>query len=211
MKSLIKIFILIIGFSSIIQSQASLNLSKKDLKRVYKMMKGSFNSSIQAAADTNYFNISLKMTPVWKKRKDGYWLYVEQAMTTALDNPYRQRIYHLYKQDNKTIVSKVYEVKDVKKYTGSWKNEVLLNSMSDSLLIDRQGCSIFLHKTVEGTFSGSTPGKECLSTMRGATYATSEVTIYKDKIISWDRGWSIDDKYLWGAEFGGYHFVKEKE
>ena len=76
-------------------------------------------------------------------------------------------------------------------------------------MIDRQGCAVYLQKNAEGNFAGSTPGKECVSSLRGATYATSVVTIYENKLVSWDRGWDKDDKQVWGAEKGGYQFIKQ--
>jgi len=185
-------------------------INSKDLKNLSKIMFGSFSSLEQSKADSAVFNISLHMTPIWKNNKDGYWFYVEQAMASAPDKPYRQRVYHLFMQDVETIVSKVYEIQGTKDFVGAWSNETILSKLTKDILIDRQGCSIYLHKDTDGNFSGSTPFKECLSTLRGATYATSEVTIYKDKMISWDRGWDKDDKQVWGAVKGGYIFVKEK-
>jgi CpeT protein len=49
----------------------------------------------------------------------------------------------------------------------------------------------------------------CPSNLRGATYATSEVVVQHDKMISWDRGFDSRDKQVWGAEKGGYIFMKE--
>jgi hypothetical protein len=47
--------------------------------------------------------------------------------------------------------------------------------------------------------------------LKGASYATSEVVIYSDKLISWDRGWNDEGKQVWGAQKGGYVFLKQKE
>lgn len=184
-------------------------VSQKDLKELYKIMKGKFSSEDQSKKDSTYFNIHLSMTPIWKKDKDGYWLYVEQAVATAIQKPYRQRVYHLYIQDDFTIVSKVYEIKEPSKFINATEDSPALKSLTKEMLIDRQGCSIFLKKQGK-SFSGSTPGKECLSSLRGATFATSEVTIHKDKVVSWDRGWDANDKQVWGAEKGGYFFIKAK-
>jgi CpeT protein len=147
------------------------------------------------------------MKQIWKNRKDGYWLYVEQAM--ALQKPYRQRIYHLYIKDDTTLVSKVYEIPQPLRFAGAHNNIDLLKTITVDSLIDRQGCGIFLHKNGDGNYVGSTPSKECLSTLRGAAYATSEVIIEKDKLLSWDRGWSAADKQMWGAVKGGYQFIKQ--
>jgi CpeT protein len=192
-------------------ASAQKKVRQRDLVKLKNRMVGAFTSEAQAKADTNYFNIHLHMAPIWTDRTDGYWLYVEQATAKALAKPYRQRIYHVYKQDDTTLVSKVYEVNTPIRFAGAYKNTNLLNGITVDSLIDRQGCAIFLHKNKEGNYQGSTPGKECLSSLRGATYATSEVVIYADKLISWDRGWSKDDKQVWGAEKGGYQFVKKEE
>jgi CpeT protein len=184
-------------------------VGKKDLKKIYKTMLGHFSSESQSKRDTNFFNIHLNMTPLWKE-KNEYYLYVEQATSSALERPYRQRVYHLYIQDKNTIVSKVYEIKEPKKYINAYNKPSLLTMLTKDDLIDRQGCGIYLKKKGK-LYVGSTPGKECLSTLRGATYATSEVEMYKDKMITLDRGWDATDKQVWGSTFGGYEFIKLKK
>lgn len=205
----------IIVFSvSVIISLAAISQEKvtdKDLLELKNRMEGAFNSEMQAKVDSDYYNIHLHMVQIWKKDKDGYWLYVEQAVAAALKKPYRQRIYHVYRQDEATLVSKVYEMNSALRFAGAYANTDLLSSLTKDSLIDRQGCAIYLHKDKDGNFSGSTPGKDCLSSLRGSTYATSEVVIYADKLVSWDRGWDKEDKQVWGAEKGGYQFIKQKE
>ena len=58
-------------------------------------------------------------------------------------------------------------------------------------------------------WTGSTAGKECGSDLRGASYATSEVTISSSTLESWDRGYDAADKQVWGAEKGPYIFARE--
>jgi hypothetical protein len=185
-------------------------IKQRDLKKLFKTMAGEFSSEQQSKADSAFFHIKLRMKPI-ALNSDGYWFYVEQSIATMQEKPYRQRVYHLYIQDDSTIVSKVFEVKNPAQYTGGWNDISKLQNITTDSLIDRQGCGIFLRKRQDKTFSGSTPGKECLSSLRGATYATSEVTIYNDKLISWDRGWDKNDKQVWGAVKGGYVFIKQKK
>ena len=208
MKHVLLIFTL--TFTSFFTHSQSLRVNKKDLKKLAKIMSGTFSSFEQSKTDSTFFHISLRMEPIWKRAKDGYWLYVEQAMASAKDKPYRQRVYHLYVQDDTTLVSKVYEIQNPKEVINAWTDKSKLDLITREKLIDRQGCSIYLQKTKEGYFKGSTPGKDCLSTLRGATYATSEVVINKDSIVSWDRGWDKDNKQVWGAVKNGYIFIKEK-
>jgi len=54
-------------------------------------------------------------------------------------------------------------------------------------------------------------GKDCPSELRGAKYATSEVTISKNGFVSWDRGFDENGNQVWGAEYGGYDFLRVKE
>ena len=183
----------------------------RDLLELKSRMEGAFSSELQAKADSDYYNIHLHMAQIWPRNEDGYWLYVEQAVAAKLNKPYRQRIYHVYKQDDYTLVSKVYELNSPLRFAGAYANIDVLKNLTVDSLVDRQGCAISLHKDKDGNFSGSTPGKECLSSLRGSTYATSQVTIYEDKLVSWDRGWDKDDKQVWGAEKAGYQFIKQKE
>ena len=183
-------------------------LGKKDLKALVARMAGEFSSEEQSKADAAFFNIKLRMKPIWRDRKDGAWLYVEQAAAETEDKPYRQRIYNVFIQGDLTIVSKVYEIQDPAKYIGAWNDSQMLKTLDYASLIERQGCSIILAKRDDGAFAGSTPGKECLSSLRGAAYATSQVEIFADRLISWDRGWDKDGNQVWGAVKGGYIFRK---
>lgn len=204
------LFVFILVFSMSAHSQ-TLILKDKDLKKLVKRMAGEFSSEQQSKDDSDYFHIKLRMKPIWTERTDGFWLYVEQAIASSEDKPYRQRVYHVYKENDTTISSKVYEIKHPMQHAGGWNDVAKLSSIIKDSLIDRQGCAILLHKKKDGIFEGSTSGKECLSSLRGATYATSQVRIFKDKLISWDRGWDKNDKQMWGAEKGGYIFIRLRD
>jgi hypothetical protein len=184
--------------------------TQRDLKKVAAAMSGDYSNTEQAKADSTYFHITLRMKPIWNGSRDGYWLYVEQALESAQEKPYRQRVYHVYLQDDSTIVSKVYEIRHPENYILGWKDPSKLAGLTKDSLIDRQGCGIFLRRK-DGRLAGSTPGKKCLSSLRGAAYATSEVVITKKSILSWDRGWNSEDEQVWGAVKGGYLFIKKKK
>ncbi len=181
------------------------------LETLQKAMKGSFNSAAQAEKDTTYFNISLNMHPIWKKNDDQTkWLYVEQAMSAKPEKPYRQRIYKLTQVKPNVFESAVYELPTPEKYIGAWETKDAFDGLSPEKLIVREGCSVMLQLDNDGNYIGKTDDKACASTLRGATYATSQVSIFKDKIVSWDRGFDSGGKQVWGAEKGGYQFLKQK-
>lgn len=204
-----KIFFSLFAISIIFSAQAQQKVNKKSLKELANWMIGSFSSEVQSKSDSAYFDIRLHMARIWKKRTDGYWLYVEQAVASSMSKPYRQRIYHVYLQDDTTLVSKVYEMNSPKNFIGAWNNTAVFKSLTTDSLIDRQGCALYLHKNADGNYYGSTPGKECLSSLRGAKYATSEAIVEVNRLVSWDRGWDDKDKQKWGAEKGGYQFLKD--
>jgi len=180
-------------------------------QRLLRYMTGSFSSQEQAASDTGYFDIRLEMAPIWLERSDAYWLYVEQAVATHLDKPYRQRVYRLVSVDDSTFESIVYTLNDPLRFAGSWKEEIPLSGLTPDSLIEREGCSIILMPKGDTAFIGSTIGKNCVSDLHGASYARSEVVITENQLYSWDRGFDAENNQVWGAEKGGYIFKRIEE
>jgi hypothetical protein len=182
-----------------------------DFKLLTEYMTGSFSSAEQAQVDTNFLDIRLEMAHIWKDRTDGYWLYVEQAAASSLDKPYRQRIYQLTAHGDSAYQSTVYTFKDPQKYIGAWQDDAKLSGLTPDQLQERDGCAIVLKPYAPGVFVGSTESLRCDSNLRGASYATSIVLINKDQMYSWDRGFDLDGKQVWGAKTGGYIFKKVKK
>ena len=200
------IAVFLCAFLSCTSSKSS--TSQKELSALQTIMTGSFDSSEQALADENYYNISLHMYPIWKS-KDGYWLYVEQSLNSDQSKPYRQRIYQLEKLENGNFSSKVYTLENPENFIGKWKTTAYFDQFDGSILKERDGCAVILKKQ-GNNYAGSTNEKECKSSMRGASYATSEVIIKPNVIESWDRGFNARDEHVWGAEKAGYVFKRLK-
>jgi hypothetical protein len=169
-------------------------------------MAGSFSSQEQADADTNYFDIRLEMKPIWPERKDGYWLYVEQAVADYRDRPYRQRVYHVTEQMDGLIRSDVYEIPDPMRFAGAWDSYDRLGDLTPDSLVLKDGCAVILERVSEDAFEGGTVGNGCPSSLRGAGYATSQVRLTAKRLITWDRGYDTDGNQVWGATKGGYVF-----
>lgn len=192
-----------------------------------RLMTGSFSSEEQSKGDPdNFLDIRLHMTPIWTSRTDGAWLYVEQAAAARLDRPYRQRIYRvatakaLGRTDAPadTVISEVYELPgDPLVFASAWREPSRFDALTPESLQARKGCAVFLRGS--GTpiapggpaFVGATRNADCASTLRGATYATSEVEIRPDGLRTWDRGYDASGKQVWGAEKGPYEFKRVQE
>jgi CpeT protein len=204
----------LIAIASVLPAAAALGSADQnpDIARLVGFMTGSFSSEEQAKADPdNFRDIRLHMVPIWTSRDDGPWLYVEQAAGAMLDKPYRQRVYRLGSGAQAgTIESKVFELPgDPLVHAGMWKDPSHFDRVTPEELVERPGCTIVL-RVESDAFVGATRDKECISTLRGAAYATSEATIKADGMVTWDRGYDAAGKQVWGAEKGGYHFVKQK-
>ena len=183
--------------------------SQKDVEVLVDYMVGSFSSEEQAEKDSNYFNIELEMVQLWKDRADGPWLYIEQAVAESKDKPYRQRVYQLKKRNDEKIESLVYTIPDPLRFAGDHTKEFPLLRLTPDSLTLKEGCEVVLFQADEGYFEGSTVDRNCSSDLRGASYATSEVMIDRDKMISWDRGFDESGNQVWGATDGGYIFKKK--
>ena len=94
-------------------------------------------------------------------------------------------------------------------FVGAWRDPSLLRDLKISELQKLEGCEVNLKKVGENHDLGSTNEKSCPSVLYGASYATSEVEILNDKIISWDRGFDNNDNQIWGATNGGYVLKKK--
>lgn len=199
---------LIISFLMVLNISL-LTYAQRDVEALVEYMIGSFSSEEQAEKDSNYFNIELEMVQIWKDRTDGPWIYIEQAVAETKEKPYRQRVYQIKQRSDGKIESIVYSIPDPLRFAGDYKKEFpLLRLTPDSLLI-KEGCEVVLYRTDYGYFEGGTVDKNCSSDLRGASYATSEVMIDKDKMITWDRGFDENGNQVWGATEGGYIFKKK--
>lgn len=184
------------------------NASRTDsaaMEELVNIMQGFYSSEKQSVADTTYFNISLRMVPIWKNK--GHYLYVEQAMFEKQEKPYRVRIYKLT-QKGATFISEIHTLKNEKEWIGKWQTPEAFDALSENDIDLKQGCEVVLKRIGKNKFVGQTGNKTCPSELRGASYASSKVMVTKNEILSWDQGFDKDDKQVWGATKSGYIFIK---
>src|SRR5690606_40253778 len=91
-----------------------------ELEELITMMTGSFNSERQAKIDTNYRDVSLHIYPIWPER-EGKWVYVEQSLTDSQEEPYRQRIYKLSRENDSTFRSDIYNIPNAGLWACKWQ------------------------------------------------------------------------------------------
>ncbi len=180
----------------------------RDLTRLAEWMSGYFTNEKQAEADTSCLDVRLRMVPIWPERRDGYWLYVEQATATHEREPYQQWVYLLRRAAPDRLETVIHALPDPRRFIGAWRSMRPLAAFSPDSLILGEGCTMALAKKGRGKFIGQTSNGTCRGTLRGAAYTTSEVVIERKKLLSWDRGFSADGAQVWGAVSGGTIFKK---
>lgn len=206
------LLLLLLTASSGAQEQAA-EANDLPLERLRSYLTGSFSSGQQAAADSAFFSILLHTVPLWTDRTDGHWLYVEQAAASSPEKPYRQRVYRLSRLDDSTLISRVYTFAEPLRFAGIWQQATpdtpfTLGRLTPDSLSERTGCAILLRAAGDTSFTGSTDGTGCPSELRGAAYATSEVSIYPSLLKTWDRGFDSSGVQVWGSASGPYLFTR---
>jgi hypothetical protein len=189
-------------------TQTSTKVQTEDLHLLADWMTGSFSSQEQSEEDAAYYDVRLQMVPVWEDRRDGYWLYVEQAIANSLDEPYRQRVYHLTQEQENIFKSEVYTFEEPRRFARAWELEQPLASLAPDSLTWKEDCDIYLTLQGDSLFVGSTREGKCISDFRGADYATSDVRLSENLLYTLDRGWTEDGVQVWGARDEGYYFQK---
>ncbi len=204
-------FLLCIATLLITCSKKGIESSKEsDLIQFKSWMTGTFSSAEQSAADSTFYSINMVITPIWLENQDAEWLYIEQALSTKLKEPYRQRIYKINQLADGSFGSEIYELPYDDRFIHGWETPSVFNKITPDSLVIREGCTVFLSKVKSNEYTGSTDTDKCKSTLYGASFATSKVQVFADKIISWDQGWDENNEQVWGAEKRGYIFERIK-
>jgi len=180
------------------------------LERLTASLAGVFSNTYQARGDDNFRDVALHVAPIWTDRTDGPWLYAEQALSAAPDHPYRQRIYHLAARPDGTLEVRLFEMPDPIAVTGAWKDPSLLTKLTPSALTSPEGCILVLQVQSDGSFKGGTVGKGYANTQRGASYATTVITVTAKETVIWERGYNAAGTQVWGSIHGGYEFKKSE-
>ena len=179
------------------------------LERLADRLTGTFSNAEQAAGSKQTPHLVLHVVRIWPERRDGPWLYAEQALADAPDQPYRQRLHRIAPGSDGGIELQTFALPDPIAATGAWRQPALLAALGrNPPAADRSACTLHLREMPDGSFVGATRGQGCPSDLRGAAYATSELTAATDGLIVWDRGFAASGRQVWGPTAGGHRFKR---
>ena len=178
------------------------------LARATAWLTGHFTNEAQFAHDKGYRHVDLRAVPILADRTDGPWLYVEQSLTDAPAQPYRQRVQQLAARADGVIEVRVYTLANPVAFTAAWQDAARLVKLTPTDLVFQEGCTIILREQPDGSFKGATEGTGCANDLHGAAYATSDLIVTKDQITTWERGYNATKAQVWGPMGGGYIFKR---
>jgi hypothetical protein len=182
------------------------------VEEIAAVLAGTFDSAAQAEADPKgYRAVRLVAVRVPKSRlgTGGPVLYLEQALVSTPNSPYRQRFYRIEETADGGVISRVFEPKDPLAVSGKWRDPADLALFGPGDVVERLGCAVRLKETGDG-WEGGTEGKSCPSALSGARYATSIVKLGPGRMESWDRGYDVEGRQVWGAKDGPYVFERRR-
>jgi tetratricopeptide (TPR) repeat protein len=178
-----------------------------ELDRVARMLEGTYSSAAQASSERAFDDVRLNIRRVWDDRRDGYWFYVEQSLTSAQDRPVLQRFFHLHRRSDRALVVDDFAMPDPARVAGAWFDTSRIASLSPASLALRAGCAIVLAKKGAG-YAGARKGDGCPSGFGGAASATSALSLGDGELRLWDRAFDASGRQVWGATKGPYDFRK---
>jgi hypothetical protein len=176
---------------------------------------GSFSSAGQSAQDARYDVVEAVVVRIWNERKDGLWLYQEQAIVggkgvptpASKDKPYFQRVSHIYRLPGGELRRDNYVLKEPARFVGLGRHPAVAAPMQQDL--GPAGCHNLIQRVARGHFISRTEG--CRNGYKGAATMSSIAISTPDRYINWDRGFDASGKRIWGPEAGGYVFDRKAE
>ncbi len=181
-------------------------VKSEDIQSLKSLMVGHFeNKAING--DSSTVDVSLRIVPIWEG-KEGHFLYAEQFATALPSHPQLQQIYKIESDNNGGFVSNIYKLPNPEQAIGQWKTPTYFNKFSIDDLIASEGCTLYIIRHGDGSFSGSTRMDECKSNVDNAAYTTSTIKLRNGSFMNWEKGFDDGGNQIWGKELGSSVFKR---
>lgn len=180
----------------------------QDVQEVSSWIEGSYSSEKQSRSDSSFANQRLEVRRIWMDRTDGVWFVMERFHADSSTSPLQQRVLHIHGVEENLTEMRVFAWKNPSKTIGLWKNTDVASQFSDSDLRVLRGCEMYLQRDAT-SFFGGTHGMAC-SSIPGTSYTSITVRIADQGLAFWERGYSADNKQIFGSEKGPYYYLKQK-
>ena len=168
--------------------------------RAARWMVGKFSTLIVPENDPSEYDIQRVVVPIWLDRKDGPWLYVEEAPLDQTFDPTRQLVLNLRLGYHGEVMCEMYALPgDPFEYANAWLEPDPLSGLTPQRCHRRPGCTIELSLQGQDVYLGSTTGRGCEDPYFGSAYITIHQQIGVVGMTRWVRGFQDDDSLMWGT------------
>ncbi|MEX0269878.1 chromophore lyase CpcT/CpeT [Leptolyngbyaceae cyanobacterium UHCC 1019] len=189
------------------------NTLAQQAKEVATLLIGKMDTSAQAIANSKAPNVQMTTCRIGlftNAEPQSIFLYQEQAMSTSLDKPYRQRFLQISPSPlSQSVRSRSFKPTDPTRWSGfcnvtpSLERTVNLSDLGTPI------CNVFLKQVGTG-YLGNTPPDGCPANIRGAIRITNHIELSLAGMNTWDRGFDAQGKQVWGAKTESYQFRRKE-
>lgn len=175
-----------------------------------KTLQGNFSTKDQHDKDKDFYDIRMRLVPIWKSTENVFYIYVEQAMATTLNNPFSQQVYKVVKDEENTSTIFLYTIPEPERFKGRIEGDYMFESIDTETIVEKTGCELRLQFNEETMSAvGDTGDKTCTSGEAGIAWTSSQMIVKDELIELWNQSWDVDGNQLKGSVKGGYIFKKE--
>lgn len=189
--------------------------NQQQVEDVAQRLEGIMDTSARARVNPNAANVRMTACRVSvdnnsqraNKSNKPIFLYQEQALSSELNKPYRQRFLEISSVNNgRTVRSLSYKPADPASFANFCNRPVTERSvrLTD---IGKPVCTVYLTRSGEN-YIGVTPTQGCPANVRGAVRITNTIFLSETGMNTWDRGFDANGKQVWGAKAESYEFRK---
>lgn len=190
------------------------SLHTPTLKTLAQCLAGKFDNREQAIAEpTWYVSLTLWQRPTSLFAEDSITLFIEQANSMTLDQPYRQRILRLQATSDSGLQGQYYALKDFAAWKGAASDRQRLQQLTSDHVDMLPGCLLTITCENNQFNANLSLGNQCSFTYQGkTTYVSLGFQASANNFLSYDKG--IDPatgQGLWGALMGPFQFSKRED
>ncbi|HIK13703.1 MAG TPA: chromophore lyase CpcT/CpeT [Leptolyngbyaceae cyanobacterium M33_DOE_097] len=193
-------------FFSHVPALAELPLDQQ-AQEVVQRLTGKMDTTRQAASNPKVAKVQMTTCLLQQPEanQSRFLLYQEQALLEDLSKPYRQRFLEISPQPfSQTVRSRAFKPTNPTAFV-NFCDRPLVQRVFSPQDLGEAVCSVFL-KRVGEDYVGVTPVTGCPANVRGAVRITNQITLRKDEMDTWDRGFDAKGKQVWGAQSEAYQF-----
>ncbi len=185
---------------------------EQQAEEIAAFLSGKMDTSAQAIANPKAPNVQMTTCRIGllsPADSESIFLYQEQAMSTSLDKPYRQRFLQISPSPlSQSVRSRSFKPANPTRWVGLCNVTPSLERTVNLSDLGIPVCNVFL-KQVGTSYRGNTPIDGCPANVRGAVRITNHIELTPNRMNIWDRGFDAQGKQVWGAKNESYQFRRK--